>query len=105
MQNLLLEAKTPSLVVGDFNLWEDLGETDSFDWENFIEIWEELRSPEEEKYTWIGPDDGDPIFSKFDFTLLSKDSPYKATKIEWIGNYSIQKYKGDNPCKVNEDGI
>jgi len=80
-------------------------ETEHFDRENFLEIWETLKPPEEEKYTWLGPDDGDPIYSKLDFALLLKDGKYSPEFITRCGNYSIPKYEHESHHKVNEDGV
>lgn len=91
------------LLAGDLNLHGS--ETDAFDRENFVELWEALRAPDEEKYTWLGPDDGDPIYSKLDFCLLSKDKNYNPVFITRCGNYSIPSFAHESHHKVNEDGV
>lgn len=72
---LLKSLEMPSMLVGDFNLHSP--ESDNIDRTYFIELWEALKDPTEENYTWLGPPDGDPIYSKLDFTLLSKEGVYK----------------------------
>jgi len=72
----------------------DLKETDHMDREDFMEIWETLRDSGEKCYTWLGPTDGDPILTKFDYCLLRKQDTVRPVYIERFGEYSIQKYEG-----------
>jgi endonuclease/exonuclease/phosphatase family metal-dependent hydrolase len=94
--------KKEGVLMGDFNFdyeWEN--EVTHVDWDNFTDLWRELK-PDEKGHT-MKMDSYFPAVT-FDHILLTNTEHFEAGYIQIVGDFCCRNFKEGEMDKVSIDG-
>lgn len=103
IQNELLFEKQ-MIFMGDFNFdykWDT--ERNHFDWDKFIDIWEELKDPSDQSYTMPNTPYWPAV--TFDHIILTKSCQFEQRFIERVGNYCCRNFDNSELHEIQNDNI
>ena len=90
--------------MGDFNFdykWDT--ERNHFDWDKFIDIWEELKDPSDQSYTMPNTPYWPAV--TFDHIILTKSCQFEQRFIERVGNYCCRNFDNSELHEIQNDDI
>jgi endonuclease/exonuclease/phosphatase family metal-dependent hydrolase len=104
VQKVMNQNGFPHVFMGDFNFdfsWKH--EKGNFDWENYSDLWGDLKTESEKNWTMPQSKQYAPVC--FDHIILSKNQGWKSTFIQRIGNFSCPSFGIEKPAMMRVDGI